>query len=463
MSAADAGDVHLDVMDVANGTASLTRRSSTLDGAVPLRAAQACSPLLAGNACGLQVALHTPWRLHRGRFGGVSVVVDADSDDRRRRHRATWPVLLQRGLVGPSGVWAARFADSPIVVGDGGVVWLFTGLLVRPKRGLFLRTSDAGNRRNRDITVDETFITDTNGFTPLVVAIRAEGVARDIICGGEVATLHVHRAGVSVVRDDIADRQDVAQRHLAFYDAAYFASKKSRPTTDSGPSGPNDHDDSKAWRGAKSLKYRRTIENVADDRTDVDGILHVSEIERAQGTVKRGGTVITADGPTTTSAGLERFEACHQVHTDVRFDGRTVTVNTDDAALQAGARAVQDKLRRVLGDDVVADAAGAIWYLTRLISLHPAGEPFFFSKPWALTQSPVGWSVLIEGARDPAGHFDVLRGVVAGDRFHATPAVFSIWKTTPFSIPVGTPLMCLWARSVARCLVRWCTAALEAS
>src|SRR5690349_16013022 len=44
----------------------LAARSPTLGGIVPLRAAQACPPLLAGNAFGLALSLPVPLQITRG-------------------------------------------------------------------------------------------------------------------------------------------------------------------------------------------------------------------------------------------------------------------------------------------------------------------------------------------------------------------------------------------------------------
>ena len=48
-----------EVGDVLDGLFRLEKRSPTLRGSVPLRVAQACVPLLQGNAFGLQVVLRS--------------------------------------------------------------------------------------------------------------------------------------------------------------------------------------------------------------------------------------------------------------------------------------------------------------------------------------------------------------------------------------------------------------------
>ncbi len=63
MRAAPAARPCFTVLDALGGFARLVRRTPTLDGAVPLRAAQACLPLLAGNALGWQVVISEPLRV----------------------------------------------------------------------------------------------------------------------------------------------------------------------------------------------------------------------------------------------------------------------------------------------------------------------------------------------------------------------------------------------------------------
>ena len=101
--------------------------------------------------------------------------------------------------------------------------------------------------------------------------------------------------------------------------------------------------------------------------------------------------------------------------------------------------------RAALGDAVVDGAKGALLYLTKYVSQHPPGEPHFFVKPFALTQTPPGWSCLLEGLDGDGSDdepYDVWRGVVRTDAFHATPAVFHLWRQgVAFVVPEGRPLL----------------------
>jgi hypothetical protein len=64
-----------EVLD-AVGLAELVKRSGDLDGSVPLRVAQGCSPLVDGNAFGFQITLRHPMTLCRS-ARGVDVEIGA--------------------------------------------------------------------------------------------------------------------------------------------------------------------------------------------------------------------------------------------------------------------------------------------------------------------------------------------------------------------------------------------------
>jgi hypothetical protein len=84
--------------------------------------------------------------------------------------------------------------------------------------------------------------------------------------------------------------------------------------------------------------------------------------------------------------------------------------------------------------------AGSELYLTKYFTPHPPGEPHFFVKPWALTATPPGWSSLVEGMHGDG--YDVMRGIVSTDVFHATPAVFRVHREgTRFQVAEGAPLL----------------------
>ena len=82
---------------------------------------------------------------------------------------------------------------------------------------------------------------------------------------------------------------------------------------------------------------------------------------------------------------------------------------------------------------------GALLYLTKYFTPHPPGEPNFFVKPASLLETSPGVSTLLDGVCG-AG-YDVLRGVVRTDGFHATPAVFQVAPGRSIAVARGTPLV----------------------
>src|SRR5262249_54349085 len=149
-----AAAITFDVVDVL-GAASLVRRSPTLGGSVPVRVAQACVPLLEGNAWGHQVVLRDriELRARLGRWSAASGRVAA----RDRLVRASGPLLLGDGTV-RDGAWRARLERGCLVTGR--TISLFTGLFARPRPGVRLRLSSTANRRAWSYAIDEAILDD---------------------------------------------------------------------------------------------------------------------------------------------------------------------------------------------------------------------------------------------------------------------------------------------------------------
>ena len=119
-----------EVLDALDGFASLVKRSPTLDGAVPVRVARGCAPLLEGNALGFQVVLQPGLRARR-RLGRVVVEADAALEARLTRGRsAAVPRLVAHGFLGAGGAWEKRLRKSTAWTEKGRLrVW--TVILVR--------------------------------------------------------------------------------------------------------------------------------------------------------------------------------------------------------------------------------------------------------------------------------------------------------------------------------------------
>ena len=417
-----------EVLD-ALGLAKLEKRSGDLDGAVPLRVAQACVPMLEGNAFGWQVSLIRPIELERS-LGRWSVrLAEPHRAALEAAHRAALPRLVAQGLIPRGGAWHTALAGGVVVIERPGLslrrtttrVRLWTGLLVRPDAGVWLRVSGTANRRNRSIDVEETFVRDDGALVPLVLDITLrEGGPDRVHLEGEVATLAPMAPGALIEEVPLAEAREIGEAHAAFYDAAYFAAKKNEPT-----------------RKYRRLKLPEPRDEDGPARCRVIGAGPSAHVIRADA---RFAGPEGPSAPARGGAAVARVVFGNLVAFEARFDGLSLTIEPDRGALADGARAVEDTFARALGPSFIEQNRGALWYLTKYFTPHPPGEPHFFVKAWAFFQTPPGWSSLIEGV--PGDGFDILRGVVATDVFHAAPAVFQVHRSgDPIRVAAGQPLV----------------------
>lgn len=387
------------------GWCRLHRRAADLDGSIPLRAARACVPLLEGNAYGWQLGWTRPATLRR-RLGRWQL----EDDTQVRSARACVPYLAAHGML--HGEWPALLGDGPVFSGraSAGAIAVWTGLLVRAGAAP-LRITDAGNRRNRDVGVDEVIVSERTRWVPLVLELRPQGVT-SIALGRELATLATVSTDLDRRLGTLAEHPRLGAAHLAFFDRAYFDDKRTGPTK----------------------KYRHLLATpLADESTsDAAIVAHAGPVAVA---LEAAAREHDANGPRGGSR-FVRYVFRNLVGFTARDDGTTVHVDPDTQRLSAVAAEIEATWRPLLeGGD---GHRGALWYLTKYFTPHVAGEPHFFVKPPALVATPPGWSLLVDGIHGSG--YDVMRGVVRSDRFHAAPAVFAVDRRTAIDVPAGTPL-----------------------
>jgi hypothetical protein len=402
-------DRAFDVVDVMAGLCTLARRSPTLGGSVPVRVAQGCVPLLEGNAWGHAISLSRRIVLEK-KLGGWTVATFGDGDELSRMCRANVPLLVNDGTLRP-GTWGKRLERG--IVDAGRSISMFTGLFVRPHPGVRLRASTIANRRSVLYTIEEAIFDGTDALCPIVLDIVAAPGVHTITLEGEIATLAVLPAQVRFSRCTLAEASDVAAAHVGFYDADYFATKK---------------------RGQVARSYRDEVMRAsrAADRAGSDpvGIVDVRVVEGGPSLVDAAAPLRfhRATGPIAAPSGTapDRLVVRNAVPFTATFDGYTVTIDHDRAALDRYAAEVRDTWRRWLDSSGTPSHEGALLYLTKYFTPHPPGEPHFFVKPCALVATGAGSSTVIDGR--PGSGFDVMRGVVRSDRFHAVPSVFQLWR-----------------------------------
>ena len=395
--------------------AKLARRDPTLDGSVPLRVARACVPLLEGNAFGLQICFETPL-VARTRLGRATLVRTPELERVDALQRASARYLIEQGVV--RGAWAA-FLRKHWFTSERGRLRIWTGLCVRATKRAWLRVSGTKNRGPYGLGADEAYVIDHEHLVPLVIDfVLPPGEVRLV---GEVATLAVVRPGVRVEIVPVREAEHLVHAHAAFYDAKYFGKKRDDETT---------------------RKYRRTIAKSAREdarSTTGDVALRVAHIAGPSPVVEREIRVLSASSTSvskkTPPRPFDRVRFDNAVGFEARWDGYSLTVDPNRRELDAGAREVE----AALGSSMPGEHQGALLYLTKYFTPHPRGEPHFFVKPWAFVETPPGWSSVLEGTRGQG--WDVLRGVVRTDAFHAVPAVFDVHRSGAFEVSRGAPLL----------------------
>lgn len=428
----DEHEAAFDVVDVLEGFCSLSRRSPTLDGRVPLRVARACVPLLEGNAFGFQLSVDPRHRIDlRRRLTGHVVRGVARSELLARLHRAARPRLVTEGLIPELHRWGGvldghlPIESRALTARDRPPIALFTGLMVRPRQGIWLRVSTVKNRRSLAYSVREAILDDPGQFTPLVVEI--DPLVDELHLSGEIATLAVLPANVRVESRSLSEGRDVIEKHLAFYDRAYFEAKKQGETT-------------RKYRSEASRRKAlapATRAGLPDETLLESFEATVRTLEPAHATLVHrpsGPAKITADAP-------DRVVFRNPVAFAASFDGKDLTVTPDPVDLARFAAAVTADWSTLLDRWGAPHHQGALLYLSKYFTPHPPGEPHFFVKPPALFRTTPGVSLLLEGVSG-AG-FEVLRGVVETDAFHAAPAVFELTAPGRIEVPAGTPLLSL--------------------
>jgi hypothetical protein len=400
--------------------ARLTKRDGTLDGAVPLRVAQACVPLLEGNTFGHQIVFGRRLVV-RSRLGRRGLASTRELDEVDRAHRAAVPFLAAQGLLRRGGPWLAQLEKRWWWI-ERGVLRVWTGLLVRPRAGAWLRVSGAGSRAILGLSVRTQWIAETDELVPLVLDI--ESASDGTRLEGEVATLALVTPEVDAAVDSVSEHPELAEAHVAFYDATYFATKK----------------------GEITRKYRRTVSTAraaseaAEPGLATVRVAHLAgprpEVVRIDRALGPGSISPVSVGRGSRAPHVVRF--FNAVPFTAHFDGNTLAIEPDRKRLERGSRAVEAELATVLGAGYAAQHRGAALYLTRYFTPHPSGEPHFFVKPWAFTATPRGWSSVIDGVRGDG--WDVMRGAVWTDRFHATPAVFALQPGRRVRLAEGAPL-----------------------
>jgi hypothetical protein len=405
--------VAFDAIHALPGFCTLVKRSPTLDGTLALRAAQHCSPVFEGNEAGFQIALAQPMTLRRDRAGVHIDMTPPAFEQTQQEARGCIERLVKQGLLERNGHWHRLLGDDA-VPSRGWRIFLWSGFLVRPVSGVCLRVGPAFNRRSR-ISIIEHAITDSGGFTPLVLEIDARRLGSSpTYITDEIGCVLPVAAQARLRLASIRRAPEVVRAFESFFDAHYFETKRSKPTG----------------------KYRRLVrEAVAPEpAAECDGrvfsagpaVHAVSTLERFHG--PRG---ISRQAPP--GVALPLGVVTNVARMEATWDGQTFTHEHKDlgAALRALARDW-----RAAGGSTSSDGF-------EFLSTHLVGpgrdEPNWLLQPWVFAVTPPGWSMVLDGA--DVGGCDGMRGILRTDQFHSLAMVYRIYAPGRITLPRGAPLL----------------------
>jgi len=404
----------LDALQALAGVSRLVRRSATLDGALPLRAAQHCLPLVSGSSAGFQIELATPMTVRRRASGVVEVCVDASfSTSTRDRVAAALDAAVDAGVLRRDGYWNRIFRrDACPVRGDRLVLW--TGWFVRPAPGLGLVVSGAYNRRS-GVMVGEHVVVGSERFVPLVLQIdlstigdRPVTIERELGCVTPVSL----SARCTVERLEAAP--EVGARAVAFYDASYFREKAKKPTSryrkvqaSLEASGPPEADCRFVYAGPRVLAVTSRWRRAGPDGWSWWA---PSERERLDQVVVRSMCAIATE-----------------------WDGHTL--GRPSTKMPRARNELADGWRKAFG----APGDSAHDFFSRYCLRFGPHEPYLLVQPWLFVATPPGWSVIVDGFHGRG--YEGLRGVIATDALGTVSMVYRVFRSGRLRIAADTELL----------------------
>jgi hypothetical protein len=407
------GPIAFEAVHALPGFCRLVKRSSTLDGTLPLRAAQHCSPVFEANGAGFQVALEQPMTLQRSR-GRLRVdMTPATFKQTQEEARGCVERLVRDGLLERNGYWHRLYREDALPI-RGARIQLWSGFLVRPAPGVALRVGSAFNRRSR-ISVLEHAIVDRSGFTPLVIEIdgRDLGPAPRWLMG-EIGCVLPVAPHAEMTLAPVRRAPEIVASFESFFDAQYFDTKKTKPT------GKyrrmlRDHPQSAAAETCRAMVFYAG--------PDVHVVSAMSRFHGPAGITRQAPDDVAL--PYCTVTNVARVEAA--------WDGQTFT--REKKALGRVLPSLERDWRRAGGNP----SGDAYQFLSGYFIGPSRDEAYWLLQPWIFSVTPPGWSTVVDGAA--VGGCDGMRGVIRTDQFHPISMVYRLYAPGPFVVPRRAPLI----------------------
>jgi len=396
------------------GLAALVKRSGDLDGNLPVRAARYCGPVFEGSAAGFQVMLGQPMTLKRDRRGRVTWDLTPPVLQLIREETAA---AVERGgregLIDPRSPWWRSFRQDPLPVrGNRALVW--TGLVVRPRAGLWLIVGGAFNRRSRIAVVDHV-VSDPERFVPLVVEIDLRDVGREVCwMEGELACVTPVAPRVRVRKERLTAGAPELKAFAGFFSEAYFETKAQHPTA-----AYVRQTRDRRVKAAETCEARLLFAG-----PDVHGI---GEFKRF---ITEAGFAGAPRSPGTLQFALVR----HIARLRWTWQGQTHT------SFEVGQRRLLPALEALWKASIGDAAPSGFEFLANYALGEHWDQPYVQVQPWAFLPTPDGWSTLVDGVHHPP-EYDGMRAVIATDWFHALAMVLRLFGPGKVDLPPRAPLL----------------------
>ena len=404
--------VAFDAIHALPGFCQLVKRSATLGGNLPLRAARHCGPVTEGNRAGFQINLVQPMTLRRGEDGVEVDLTPTAFELTQEEVRSCLQRLVVEGILEAEGYWHQLLKRDALPL-RGARMHIWTGYLVRPQPGVALRVGRAYNRRSRISVIDHA-ICDSTDFTPLLLEVdTSDFTAEPRWIDGEIGSLlPVARAAEMTLQRLEAHHPERASVET-FFDSDYFAIKKDRPTG----------------------KYRRKIRGAAAPvsptcRAEVlfagPAVHTLSSLRRFHSRLGLTPRVPVGDGlPFCTVRNIATINAF--------WDGQTFS--RQEGLASSAVRKLRADWGRAGGN-----TSSDVYEFLRGYYFGPSrDEPYWQLQPWVFSNTAPGWSTVVEGAC--IGDIDGMRGVIHTDSFHPISMVYRMYAPGPILLRKNLPLM----------------------
>ena len=406
------GNACLEVIDALDGLFEFVKRSPTLDGSIPLSAAQGCKPFLDGNAAGFHLRFRNPAAIQTA----GDAVLRLDSESREKivhEYSSRIERLIRRGILSKDGYWH-RELRAGFVWQKGNTLFLWSGFLVRPAAHVWLLVSGAFNRRCH-VRLVEYVIADNADFVPVVLRLDLSSLRPGTTwLDTELACLVPLSPNVNFSVCALHERKEIGRAWCSFYDSHYLESRGARKYVG-------------RYRSVTSHEPMASTNGTAECQLVIAGGARLHQI-------KTFNTFMTSSGWSRRHAQKNRlhFIVVRNIgDLTFRWDGTT------SRDLHADIRGAEELLRNWVALYGSENLQSIAW-LAQYSFAAQHGLPHLPITPWVFAVTPPGWSSLIDSYDFPG--LDGMRGVISSDMYFGVPPLWQYQKTGRFKIPRGAPL-----------------------